>query len=342
MAALVRNVVNWSAQHSRDRGGQEQSPSQIQRDMCEVCGKKPKFVERGHKHPYCSRTCAGKTQTSPSPSGGTGKSPNSSPTATMPLTVSTTTSKTCLLSGCHYVAVFQGFCDPEHAVEAVNLGQVEGCDMCHDQPVSVNSRPSRSSSARKLCVGCDRALRGGAQLRELGSRDGKFQHVRKHFIAEWNARNEGLPTVDKVYQVIVPREQLSRSAAYRKTLANPHEIRTYYASLMLCDLGTKGPFLCERKGCGVCSVVRSSFKTFAFEEEQEQGSKDDRFGPGIYTFVNPKLADTEATTSTASPYRVMVACDVLVDAGQEISADDSVFVASSDAINAAYVVMYSM
>ncbi|KAF8824843.1 hypothetical protein HHX47_DHR7000275 [Lentinula edodes] len=69
---------------------------------------------------------------------------------------------------------------------------------------------------------------------------------------------------------------------------------------------------------------------------------EDRFGPGIYTFVNPKLADTEATTSSTSPYRVMVACDVLVDAGQEIPAEDSVFVASSEAINAAYVVMYSM
>ncbi|KAJ3886761.1 hypothetical protein GG344DRAFT_56887 [Lentinula edodes] len=345
MAAIVRNVVNWSAQHgSRDRGttGQLSSSHQVQQrsDMCEVCGKKPKFVERGQKHPYCSRTCAVNTTTSP-----------------------TTASKTCLLAGCHYDAVFQGFCDPEHAMEAVKMGHVEGCDMCRDQPVSVNARPSRGSSARKLCVGCDRALRGGAQLKELGSKDSKFQEVRKHFIAEWNARNEGLPTVDKVFQVIVPREQLSRYSAYRKNLTNPREIRTYHASLMLCDLGSKGPFLCERKGCGICSVVRSSFKTFAFEEDYEQG----RFGPGIYTFVNPKLADTEATTSSTSPYRVMVACDVLVDAGQEAShihylsktvdnslaifffhlsskipAEDSVFVASSEAINAAYVVMYSM
>lgn len=55
------------------------------------------------------------------------------------------------------------------------MGHVEGCDMCRDQPVSVNARPSRGSSARKLCVGCDRALRGGAQLKELGSKDSKFQ-----------------------------------------------------------------------------------------------------------------------------------------------------------------------
>ncbi|GAW05522.1 hypothetical protein LENED_007385 [Lentinula edodes] len=348
MAAIVRNVVNWSAQHgSRDRGttGQLSPSHQVQQrsDMCEVCGKKPKFVERGQKHPYCSRTCAGKAQPSSPPSSGGGSRKAQNSPMSMPLTVNTTTSptaasKTCLLAGCHYDAVFQGFCDPEHAMEAVKMGHVEGCDMCRDQPVSVNARPSRGSSARKLCIGCDRALRGGAQLKELGSKDSKFQEVRKHFIAEWNARNEGLPTVDKVFQVIVPREQLSRYSAYRKNLTNPREIRTYHASLMLCDLGSKGPFLCERKGCGICSVVRSSFKTFAFEEDYEQG----RFGPGIYTFVNPKLADTEATTSSTSPYRVMVACDVLVDAGQEIPAEDSVFVASSEAINAAYVVMYSM
>ncbi|KAJ3714950.1 hypothetical protein DFJ43DRAFT_1213613 [Lentinula guzmanii] len=334
MAAIVRNVVNWSVQ-------QGHSSSQIQRDMCEVgnnillgfmnkvCGKKPKFVERGHKHPYCSRTCAGKT------SGGIGKA--SSPTTTTHLTVNTA-SNTCLLTGCNYDAVFQGFCDPVHAMEAVKLGQIDGCDKCHDQPVSTNARPSRGSSTGKLCAGCDRALRGGTQLKELGSRDSKFREVRKQLIGKWNTRNEGLPTVDKIYQVLVPRDQLSRYASYRKTLTNSREIRTYHASLMLCDLGTKGPCLCERKGCGICSVVRSSFKTFAFEEEYEQG----RFGQGIYTFVNPGLADKEATTSTTSPYRVMIACDVVVSAEQEVPDDDSVFVASSDAINSAYIVMYSM
>lgn len=69
---------------------------------------------------------------------------------------------------------------------------------------------------------------------------------------------------------------------------------------------------------GEISFVHQSFRL------ENSGSlfmdhNEDRFGPGIYTFVNPKLADTEATTSSTSPYRVMVACDVLVDAGQEVS-----------------------
>ncbi|KAJ3773488.1 hypothetical protein FB446DRAFT_531293 [Lentinula raphanica] len=323
MASIVRNVVNWSAQHGR-------SSPQMQSDMCEVCGKRPKFVEKGHKHPYCGRTCASKTSQS------SGKS--SSPTT--PITVNTTTAKTCLIPGCPYDAKFQGYCDPEHAMEAVKSGQAQGCDMCHDQPVSINIRASRGSSARKLCVGCNRALTGGTQLKELGNRDSQFQDVRKRFIQEWNVQGEALPTVNKVYQVIVPRDHLSRYAAHKKTLHKAQEMRTYHASLMLCDLGTKGPFICERQGCGICSVLRSSFEAFAFGDKHQQG----RFGPGIYTQMNPKLADKEATTITTSPYRIMVACDILVDADQEpISMDDEpAFTKTSDAIKAAYVIVYSM
>lgn len=35
------------------------------------------------------------------------------------------------------------------------------------------------------------------------------------------------------------------------------------------------------------------------------------FGPGVYTCKNPKSADTFATSSTSSPYRVMICCEVL-------------------------------
>jgi hypothetical protein len=86
-----------------------------------------------------------------------------------------------------------------------------------------------------------------------------------------------------------------------------------------------------------------------------------RFGPGIYTFINPKLADNCATSCTTSPYRVIVACDILVESAQEViifdqlnensltirfltkaTNDESVFVSVSDAINAAYIIIYSM
>ncbi|KAE9385464.1 hypothetical protein BT96DRAFT_840684, partial [Gymnopus androsaceus JB14] len=314
-----------------------------------VCKKKPKFVERGHKHPYCSRTWM---------SSSSGPSPTSTASPATP--APTPTSNTCLLAGCNFQAQSNcyGFCDLEHAREAVRLGQVEACEMCRDQPRFTGSGLSRmrvGGPSRKLCVGCDRAARGGAQLRELGNKDSNPQTVYRRM----DYRPRRAPTVDKVYQVLVPREELGRYAAYRKNLNTPQEIRTYHASLVVCDLGTKGPFLCERTSCGVCTVVRSSFHSFAFEEQYNQG----RFGPGIYTSTNPRLADRHATSCISSPYRVMVACDTLLEADYQVSianqlktesdgfllcflfqvsSDEPVFVGIPDAINAAYVIMYSM
>ncbi|KIK62596.1 hypothetical protein GYMLUDRAFT_42058 [Collybiopsis luxurians FD-317 M1] len=382
MASIVRNVVNWGAQHSH--ASARQPPGQ--RDMCEVCGKNPKFVERGYKHPYCSRTCAAASNANSKPSGAlsgssaamqrrvaatspTGPSTQSSspsgsgygstasvsslgsgkatktnqPTTTGILNPNLMTSN-CAFTGCDYEAEYYGYCCPDHAIEAVKLGQVEACNVCQEQPWASSSPSATGSIGRrggkgvKLCPGCERVAKGGAQIKELGSRDAKFQQVRKQFIKDWNARHESLPTVDKVYQVVVPREEGSRYQSYRRTLKNAREIRTYHASLVICDLGTKGPFLCERKGCGVCSVVKSSFNQFAFEEQFNAG----RFGPGIYTYTNPKLADKYATTVTTSPFRVMVACDVLLDGQQEAPSDESVFIGSSDGVNAAYIIMFSM
>lgn len=147
-----------------------------------VCKKKPKFVERGHKHPYCSRTCAAKTipntnanQSLHQPQG-LGTTGGSSPSASSP--VPTPTLTPCLLAGCNFQGQtkFYGFCDLEHAREAVKLGQVEACEICRDQPRCTTSTSRiRVGPSRKLCAGCDRAARGGTQLRELGNKDNKFQ-----------------------------------------------------------------------------------------------------------------------------------------------------------------------
>jgi len=36
----------------------------------------------------------------------------------------------------------------------------------------------------------------------------------------------------------------------------------------------------------------------------------DRFGPGVYSYLEPSLADRHAVSTTSSPYRVMLACEV--------------------------------
>ncbi|KAE9389859.1 hypothetical protein BT96DRAFT_1024859 [Gymnopus androsaceus JB14] len=224
MAAIVRNVVNWSAQHHIGQ------PLRLQCNViCARSAKRnPSLSNGGHKHPYCSRTCAAKIvpNMNNNPNhhqqnghgnqhSGMSSSSGPSPTSTAsPATPAPTPTSNYL--------------------EAVRLGQVEACEMCRDQPRFTGSGLSRmrvGGPSRKLCVGCDRAARGGAQLRELGNKDSKFQQVRKQFIGEWTIGHEGLPTVDKVYQVLVPREELGRIAAYRQVVEKvPEQLRQWLKS----------------------------------------------------------------------------------------------------------------
>jgi hypothetical protein len=100
MASIMRNVVHWGSQRQK-------TPVQV--DLCEVfrfttlfnvwcwfcakiCGKKPKFVDKGFKHPYCSRSCAR--------NGGQGPSPTA-----------------CVFRGCRATGkpAFANFCSEAHA-----------------------------------------------------------------------------------------------------------------------------------------------------------------------------------------------------------------------------------
>jgi hypothetical protein len=86
-----------------------------------------------------------------------------------------------------------------------------------------------------------------------------------------------------------------------------------------------------------------------------------RSGTGIYSYQDPAKADRFSTSCTTSPYRVMIACDVTVEAGlspvspvsrfrpskanfthlsYRKSGGDPIFVSSPDAIVPAYIIMY--
>ena len=67
------------------------------------------------------------------------------------------------------------------------------------------------------------------------------------------------------------------------------------------------------------------------------------YGDGVYSCINPALANIHATSSTSSPYRVMLACDVLIaDQDDEKQVDDGerVYVANADAIIPSFVILY--
>ena len=108
------------------------------------------------------------------------------------------------------------------------------------------------------------------------------------------------------------------------------KVRSFHSSLCLCDLGTKGAVLCSSKSCGICQIVKSRFKSFAFGALSNTGRwvvdcilgrieltrPIISFGDGIYSYRNPALADVFATSCTSSPYRVMIVCDVVVEPRQ--------------------------
>ncbi|THU94584.1 hypothetical protein K435DRAFT_668206 [Dendrothele bispora CBS 962.96] len=291
MAAFVKNVVHWGA-HQRSQ--------MLSNDLCETCGKKPKFVENGFKHPYCSRTCA---------RSGPGPGP-----------------KPCLLRGCRVTGrpAFADFCSDIHAKEGVRKGQVQGCTVCGTQPRSIG----------ELCITCERSNAGKTRFRELDNNGATFKQVRSQFISEWDSHQK--PSVEKVYEVILPRDVQNCHASHRKRLQSAKELRTFHAAQCICNLGVSQAVLCDFKSCGICTVVKSSFKTFAFGEPTNNG----RFGEGIYSYRNPQLADKFATSCTSSPYRVMIACDIVVENMVEVPEDESLFVATADAIIPAYVIMY--
>lgn len=177
MASIVRNVVHWGSHSQRQK-----SQVQVDRDLCEVfrltsifnvdvdfctkiCGKKPKFVDKGFKHPYCSRSCARNGQ-------------GPSPTA-------------CVYRGCRATGkpAFANFCSEAHARyntsipiihsqiknflrrEGVLHGQAEGCELCGMQPRIVGT----------MCITCDRLVCTGPQLKELNT-DGTIFKNRKFLL----------------------------------------------------------------------------------------------------------------------------------------------------------------
>ncbi|KAK6996514.1 hypothetical protein R3P38DRAFT_3329511 [Favolaschia claudopus] len=213
-------------------------------------------------------------------------------------------------------------------MQAVRLGQATGCDACNDHPRSANS---------DLCIACDRKT-SGPRLKEISAGSTAFVDVRSQFLSEWDSLDAARPHIDKVYQVIAPRNIRARYNAYRAAQRAMEEIRAFHSAQCICDMGTKTPLLCNFKSCGICCIVKSSFNEFAFGEKYNTG----RFGEGIYSYRNPSLADAFATSATSTPYRVLIACDVAVPSDFEVRDEESLFVPCADAIVPAFIIMYTV
>ncbi|KIM80423.1 hypothetical protein PILCRDRAFT_9604 [Piloderma croceum F 1598] len=303
MSSLVKSLAHLGGQNKR----------KSQDHMCEICGQRPKYVEKnGFQHPFCSRKCAANV---------------SQPIA-------------CGLRGCRATGnrtAFGGFCSDAHAKEAVHLGQVMGCTQCKIQPPTVGD----------LCAPCDRRARAGPRLAELDTKGVIFQSVTDQFLREWKSPQNAV-SVKKIYEVIIARDVKARYDDYKKKIAEAGngvlEPRTFHSSQCICDLGVGDAVLCAFQACGICNIVKSSFRNFAFGIAQNTG----RYGAGIYSYLNPALADGFSTSCTTSPYRVMIACDAVVPTvGKKkrgpgsINDGQRVFVNNPDAIVTSYIILYT-
>ncbi|RDB29282.1 hypothetical protein Hypma_014875 [Hypsizygus marmoreus] len=275
-------------------------------DLCEICNARPKFVENGFKHNYCSRTCARN-----------GQGPSPAP---------------CKLGGCRATgkSAFADFCSEAHAKEGVLHGAVAGCENCNTLPSTVND----------LCIPCDRRAQSVGGIRELRANGRTFKNYRDQFLNEWSSP-EPVPTVEKIYEVDITHDARTSQNAYRAKIPSCVEIRTYHSSQCICNFGANNNSgLCNFKSCGICCIVKSSFSSFAFGVPFNNG----RFGDGIYSYRNPALADNFATSCTSSPYRVSIGCSVVVESGTTGSSTSidpaSVFVPTADAILPVCIIVY--
>lgn len=274
-------------------------------DLCDFCGNEPKCIENGRKHPYCSRSCARK---------GVGSSPPA-----------------CRLRRCRAAGkpAFANFCSDVHAREAVHQLEVERCESCKGQPRAVGT----------LCISCDSLE---PRLRELRPDEKSFKNLQEQFRRKWDfPRAPTSPSLEKVYEIHSSQDALIRRDQYMTVNHTFEKVPSFHSSLCVCDLGTKDAVLCSVKSCGICQIIKSRFKSFAFGALSNIG----RFGDGIYSYRNPALADVFATSCLSSPYRVMIVCEVVVEPWQtkveQSTEEKSLFVPTSDAILPVYIIMYS-
>ncbi|KAF9259090.1 hypothetical protein L218DRAFT_875663, partial [Marasmius fiardii PR-910] len=192
----------------------------------QICHAKPKFIENGYLHPFCSRSCA-------RAGGTTGEK-----------------AMGCILDGCQSTGKreFSYYCSKEHGKEAVSWGNVppyEGCKVY----------PQYQSVFCKECVR-DTDAHPVLALKELHPDDTTFKQVRNEFRSLWKSKSDAAasPTVEKIYEIPNTRQLKT------KMMQRPIETRTYFSSMCVCDMGVNA----TTKTCGVCNTIRSSFECLSF------------------------------------------------------------------------------
>ena len=125
-------------------------------------------------------------------------------------------------------------------------------------------------------------------------------------------------------EAVIPCLFIRLHSSKLATVETPHKIQTFHSTVCWCDLGRSEIKFCTWRACGICTIIKSAFTTFEFGIKSNSGRSVEststlirsivltlvpaRFGPGIYSYLKPSLADRWAVCSP--PHRVMLACEV--------------------------------
>ncbi|KAF8835953.1 hypothetical protein BDN67DRAFT_984274 [Paxillus ammoniavirescens] len=281
-------------------------------NLCQVCGIKPNYVDAtGVTHAFCGKICA----------------------RTYAQGAAAVKPSVCNIVSCNEPESpsFQGFCSVEHAKLGVTSGIVPGCVRCKTVP----------QTNGKMCENCAQMPPDEPQTWNI-KRSGT---VWREFEREWKNRWESgeAATIEGLFEISYPSDVAANKDAFRESLefaGGVRLLRTFHASQCICDMGTRGAVLCSWRSCGICNIVKSAFKGVAFGASHNKG----RHGNGLYSFLDPSAADRFATSCLSSPYRVMIASDVVVpknpSKNNSVLMEDQVVVRDSGAITPRFIVMY--
>ena len=119
---------------------------------------------------------------------------------------------------------------------------------------------------------------------------------------------------------------IQRRSSKIAAVKTPRQIQTFHSTLCMCDLGRNEIDFCTWRSCGICAIIKSAFATYEFGIKSKSGRSVQstsnlsmctvltlvraRFGPGVYSYLKPSLADRWAECTPSPPYKLMLACEV--------------------------------
>jgi len=202
----------------------------------------------------------------------------------------------------------------------------------------------------ELCSGCHNIERSNEpRLKELSLLDPKTDSLISHFYRQWKGPER--VHIAKVYGIRLPRDVAKARDAYRDkltALGTPRQIQTFHSAQCICDLGANSMEFCNWESCGICQAIKSAFTVFEFGIEADTA----RWESGVDSYLDPSQADKRAVSTSSSPHRVMISCEVSLPPPRvELSKSSTVVksyeegslvaVSGAEAIVPRYLILYS-